>query len=346
MGPSICIRCALSRSIIPTRSSLKRTLYTTRALRKDGDAPADPSAGTPTTPAKTPRPKKSLEERSTKKFSAADIKTYTAEQKAELAKKYTPAQLASIEAGEAAVSPDDMFEQGALRTDPFALPYHTDDLSQIMPVIDKPIIAPEENYDPNMRFKTSDEIASDLADYVKNAPENADQVHYKRFIDGMRLKVGKEEAERNPPRYVAPAIPKGIPALQMAVTKSAETDVDPGLKRLMKQTGFNTKAIRSFRVRHLVQHRVVNQTRLGKIQSIYFLTIAGNQQGLLGIGEGKSTEAEDARKQAHYNAIRMMQPVPRYEQRTIFGDIRVKMGAVELELMTRPPGTFSLYILC
>lgn len=33
-----------------------------------------------------------------------------------------------------------------------------------------------------------------------------------------------------------------------------------------------------------------------------------------------------------------MQPILRYEDRTIFGDVEGKVGAVELKLMTRPPG--------
>ena len=280
-----------------------------------------------------------MKKRSTKELSPADIKPYTPEEKARLAKKYTPAQLDAIEAGEAAISPEDIVEQGAVRQDPFRLNYQTDDLSKIMPVIDKPVIAPDENYDPNMRFKTPDEIASDFADWLEGASENTSPTDYLRFIDNMRLKVGKEEAERNPPRYVAPAIPKGIPALQVAVTKkTGEADISPNLQRLMKQTGFSLRDIRFFRVRVLVQHRVVNQTRLGKIQSIYYLAVAGNGKGLLGIGEGKSAEANEAQIQAKHNAIRNMQPVPRYEERTIFGDVRIKVGAVELELMTRPPG--------
>ena len=317
-------------------SSLKRSIHTSRALRADSNKPV----GSSNVPARAPRPRKSAQKASSKRFSPAHIKPYTSEEKARLAEKYTSAQLAAIEAGEAAIQPEDLYKQGAIRQDPFALPYQTDDLSQIMPVLDKPIIAPEENYDPKMRFKTTDEIASDLSDWLENTSENTTPVDYRRFVDNMRLKVGKEEAERNPPRYVAPEIPKGIPVLQAAVRKRGEGDIDQDTKRLMKQTGLDYKTIRSFRVRVLVSHRVVNQTRMGKIQSIYYLSVAGNGRGLLGIGEGKSTEMLEAQMQSKRNAIKNMQPVPRYEERTIFGDVKVKMGAVELELMTRPPGVF------
>jgi len=92
------------------------------------------------------------------------------------------------------------------------------------------------------------------------------------------------------------------------------------------------------KVKLLVQHRVVNQTRLGKIASQYVLAIAGNGRGLLGIGEGKSTEAPEAMKQARLSAIRNMKPVPMYEKRTVFGDVYGKVAASEVSLHARPPG--------
>jgi len=111
-----------------------------------------------------------------------------------------------------------------------------------------------------------------------------------------------------------------------------------GLKRLSLQTGWSKKEIRKFRVKNLVTHRVVNQTRMGKIASMYNLAIAGNGDGLLGVGEGKSAEPEDSWRQASMNAIRNMKPINRYEDRTIFGEVSGKVGAVEVKLNSRPPG--------
>lgn len=112
---------------------------------------------------------------------------------------------------------------------------------------------------------------------------------------------------------------------------------------LARMTGYTPQFIKSLYVRSLVKHRVVNQTRLGKIQKMYVLSVAGNGDGLLGVGEGKATEIEAAIKTANYQAIRNMQPVPRYEKRTIHGDMKVKIGAVEVEILARPPGMFSLH---
>ncbi|KAI7242053.1 hypothetical protein KC352_g14711, partial [Hortaea werneckii] len=113
---------------------------------------------------------------------------------------------------------------------------------------------------------------------------------------------------------------------------------DPHMTRLCQQTGMTRDQIRKIRIKNLVSHRVVNQTRMGKIQSLYFLTIAGNQDGMLGIGEGKAAEDEDGRRQAMMNAIRNMKPIPRYEDRTIYGDVEAKVGASIVQLSARPPG--------
>ena len=106
-----------------------------------------------------------------------------------------------------------------------------------------------------------------------------------------------------------------------------------------------TDEIKRIRVKNLVAHRVVNQTRMGKIQSLYYLTIAGNQNGMVGIGEGKAVEDEDGRRQAMMNAIRNMRPIARYEERTIFGEVEGKVGAAVVRLSSRPPGTFDTSFL-
>jgi small subunit ribosomal protein S5 len=264
------------------------------------------------------------------------LKPYSEADWEALAQNYTPEQLKAIEAGEAAINPDDLSEQGLLRSDPFALPYF-DDLSHIHPVVDKPIRAPESNYDPDLRFKEEDELLDDVVDWAKNLPDDPDRLDWLKFRDNVRLTVGKEEAERNPRSYLAPELPKitSLPPIR------DQDDLDPALQRLMLQTGYSADEIRRFRIKVLVFHGVVNQTRMGKIRSLYYLAIAGNGRGLLGIGEGKSVEAEDAKRQASMAAVRNMVPIPRYEDRTIYGDVKGKVGATEVEVMTRPPGKYT-----
>ncbi|KAK3112631.1 28S ribosomal protein S5, mitochondrial [Teratosphaeriaceae sp. CCFEE 6253] len=131
---------------------------------------------------------------------------------------------------------------------------------------------------------------------------------------------------------------KAAKALPLPDVKYGADEEDPHMLRLRQQTGLAKEDISRIRIKNLVSHRVVNQTRMGKIQSLYFLTIAGNQDGMLGIGEGKAAEDEDGKRQAMMNAIRNMRPIPRYEERTIFGDIEAKVGATIVQLSARRPG--------
>lgn len=117
-----------------------------------------------------------------------------------------------------------------------------------------------------------------------------------------------------------------------------------GLRKVSQETGFTEEQLRKFRTKNLVFHRVVNQTRKGKIQSMYALSVAGNEDGLLGIGEGKAFEAEDAIAKAQLQALRNIMPVPRYEKRTIFGQMNSKVGGSTVTLMSRPPGKSRLNV--
>ena len=267
------------------------------------------------------------------------LKAYSPREKAVLEKVYSPEQIASIEAGEAAVNPKDLKYQAVMREDSMALQYF-DDLSSIHPVVDKPVRAPEENYDNNMRFKNEDEILDDVvAKFMEGSPEEPDAVDWITFQEDQRLTVGKEEAERNPRSYLAPELP-----VMESMTRGVKSEeIEPAVQRLMRQTGYSDLEIKRFRSKILVSHRVVNQTRMGKQARQYFLCVAGNCKGLLGIGEGKSAEAEDARRMATLAAIRNMQPILRYEERTIYGDVKGKVAGTEVELMTRTPGSRNQY---
>jgi len=257
----------------------------------------------------------------------------------------SPTQFAALEAGEASISPDDLLDQGAIRSDPMAIKY-LDDFTEIRAVIDEPIRAPESNYDPKMRFKTDEEIADDLSRWLDSVdPNDPDPAKsYIEFEKRNRLTVGMPEAELNSRSYEAPEIPELTDPMTQSAVKNAAAGEDgneaaePHMQRLLKQTGMPLDRIKKLRTKILNVHRVVNQTRMGKVQSMYYLTVAGDGKGMVGIGEGKSSEPEDAQRMSVANAIKNMVTVVRYEERTIFGDVKGKVGATELQLMTRPPG--------
>lgn len=103
-------------------------------------------------------------------------------------------------------------------------------------------------------------------------------------------------------------------------------------------TGLTEKELRELRFKTVIFHPVVNQTRLGKIRQYYSISIAGDGNGLVGYGEAKGLDASAARMQSQQRAIRNMRPILRHEQRTIYGDLKGKVGGTEIELYNRPPG--------
>ncbi|KIW64116.1 hypothetical protein PV04_09072 [Phialophora macrospora] len=265
---------------------------------------------------------------------------------------YSPEQRAAIQAAQKLIDFEKLQKQTGMRTDPWKLKYY-DELTKIDPVVDKPVRAPMTNIDDNARIKTDEEIEADFVKFMNEIPDpkhenDYDQELWDKFDKNLRLTVGREEAERNPPTALAPDLPKIAEPKppQRKKSKDGEGDperndqrvVSPALLQLMQMTGYSQKEIARLRVKTVISHRVVNQTRLGKIQKIYCLSVAGNGQGLIGIGEGKSAEDAQAILQSQYRAIRNMTPILRYEDRTIYGDLRAKVSATELELYARPPG--------
>ncbi|KAF3932306.1 hypothetical protein ABW19_dt0206816 [Dactylella cylindrospora] len=133
-----------------------------------------------------------------------------------------------------------------------------------------------------------------------------------------------------------------VPQMKDAEFKQGEEDDENKLRDLSHLTGLPISYLETLKVRELVSHRVTNQTRLGKIAKQYVLTVAGDGNGMIGIGEASSTAAELSTRLSQYQAIKNMKPIVRYEDRTIYGNVEVKLGAVEVSLMSRPPGVFFI----
>ncbi|KAJ5952258.1 uncharacterized protein N7479_010671 [Penicillium vulpinum] len=340
--PARCLLCSFTRAATPSTRVPRRQFHPT---------PASLSNRKPKFPnIKAPR--------------VEECKPYTEEQKAELAKEYSEAQMAAIEAGEAAIDPKDLAEQMSERSDPMAFKY-IDDFSVIEPGIDRHQRAPESNSDYNFKLKSEDDFVNDFGKFFAEMPDNATGADFVRFADSLRVTLGKEESELAPhsalvPDLFGPGETIDEPRVEERKTaaekgekeRSAEAEeMTDALKSLLLATGYTESQVKGLRTKTLVQHSVTNQTRLGKVRRAYRLSIAGNGNGLLGIGEAKSDEASDAKIQSQYRAIRNMQPIPRYENRTIFGDVKGKVGATELQLMHRPPGfglrvQYLIYEMC
>jgi hypothetical protein len=167
--------------------------------------------------------------------------------------------------------------------------------------------------------------------------ENAARKVFKNVPSDLVVGEAKDIAARQVYSAVHPDMPK-IKDPRVKYTAGAEDGKELALQRLAKQTGYTVKQLGQFRVRQLTTRFVANQTRKGKIRSMYVLSVAGNQNGLVGIGEGKSVEAGDAVLQSHVNALRNMKPVYRYENRTIYGELDKRVGGTTVQLSSRPPG--------
>ncbi|KAM4060031.1 ribosomal protein [Hirsutella rhossiliensis] len=140
----------------------------------------------------------------------------------------------------------------------------------------------------------------------------------------------------------APELGK-VPGVEGLYKRAADAD-DEGrddsgrYQELKRLTGMTLNEIQSLTCKTLVMRFVHNQTRLGKVRSTSILSIAGNGNGWLGIGMAKSTEPGIAGETAGILAIRNMKPIRRYENRTIYGDVKAKVSGTIVELFSRPPG--------
>lgn len=100
---------------------------------------------------------------------------------------------------------------------------------------------------------------------------------------------------------------------------------------------FYDKVKRDFK---LLENKIVkNQTGKGKIQQFYVLVAVGDGNGMLGLGEGKDPLSFPvALEKAQWRAARSMKMVPRYQNRTIYGDVYKKFHAVHLTMRSAPAG--------
>ncbi len=83
---------------------------------------------------------------------------------------------------------------------------------------------------------------------------------------------------------------------------------------------------------------VKQQTGKGKIERIAILMVVGNGRGLVGLGEGKGTDYQTALGKAFPQAVRNMDYIERFEDRTIWTEMESKFGATRIILRPRPVG--------
>ena len=189
-----------------------------------------------------------------------------------------------------------------------------------------------------LSFKIDKEFFGDLHQMFEVADENP--------LEPTKLEQWREVDESGDRRTsaLAPQI-KRIPGLESLYQRSnndeAQREDNPeATEQLLRTTGMSLQDIKKLMIKSLETSFVTNQTRLGKIQSLRVIMMAGNGDGWLGIGIGKSTNGETANLMARLLAIRNMRPIRRYENRTVYGTLRTKISGTIVEMGARPPGIY------
>lgn len=113
---------------------------------------------------------------------------------------------------------------------------------------------------------------------------------------------------------------------------------DDSVAHLAQLSHMTAGEIRSLYRFPLVVKRVVTMKSKGKMPSMYALVVVGNGRGLVGTGEGKDDTAQKAVQKAFNQAVRSMDYVERYEDRTVSGTMRSNFGSCKVEMRSRPPG--------
>ena len=128
---------------------------------------------------------------------------------------------------------------------------------------------------------------------------------------------------------------------KVGANNSEETSEMQELARqLSLSTHLDADYIQKLSSKTLILKTVRNQTSKGKINSFYALVCAGDRNGMLGIGEGKDPEEPNmAILKAHWQAVKNLVAVPRFERRTIYGSCDSKYGATIVQLRSSPAGS-------
>lgn len=154
--------------------------------------------------------------------------------------------------------------------------------------------------------------------------------------------LNPEQYTYNPFNYQTPQIPENTypPEIRALAMQSKIAKNLILAKGINKQTGIEPDYItKTLKMKPLVLKRVSNQTGKGKIASFYALVVVGDQKGMIGLGEGKSrNDMSTSIYKAHWDAIRNIKYVPRYEDRTIYADLEYRYHGVKLFLRKKEPG--------
>jgi len=147
-----------------------------------------------------------------------------------------------------------------------------------------------------------------------------------------------EWVDKSQPRQPIPQrAPRDLRQADDVMSSSSHTAIN--LTNLEKSTGLRTEFLSKLRVKLLLRKRVVNMVTTGKKRSMYALAVVGDGNGHIGIGQGKSQDPAGALRDAHWQAAKNIMYIPRFKERTIYGNVDIKKGAVHIQLRAARPGS-------
>lgn len=220
-----------------------------------------------------------------------------------LRKFYSPEVMQSIKIAESLVDPKTYMEMKMKYNKSKVAPAANKDFSMTDPKWSEPIIYPNQG--------------EGVSPYPAIPRES--------FADTSSLRLRIENAQEN----------------EKTNNRSQEARIarDAKIERVAALTGFDKDYIRKLHVVNILIKRVSCQTSKGKIPNFYVMTVVGDRNGMVGMGEGKSRHGvRIALDKGWMNAIKNLAPIPRYEERTIVGDKEYKYHAVRLFLKSAPAG--------
>lgn len=196
------------------------------------------------------------------------------------------------------------------------------------PSLIKSILAAESSIDPEMWEKRQQPTTEFAPIYTDDFSQ-----HDPLYDFGQHEWVDKDK----PYQPIPQRIPLGVSLGGDIFSGSQASSIN--ITRLQELTGLSVSYIKNLSVRQLMTKRVVNMTRKGKIPSFYSLAVVGDREGNVGIGEGKDGgELSKALARAHWDAVKNLTYIPRFEDRTIYGSVSHKYHSVLINLRPAPPG--------
>ncbi|KAI0631212.1 hypothetical protein C8Q77DRAFT_1062100 [Trametes polyzona] len=150
--------------------------------------------------------------------------------------------------------------------------------------------------------------------------------------------------------YTNTVIVRNNPSFFRIAREIAKNDKDRDEMFLVDEIESSTDAMKPIKFLHVPTNQlqklyraqyvrwVKQQTGKGKIERYSVLIVVGNGRGLLGLGEGKGLDYMSAVSKAFPQAVRNMDYIERFEDRTIWTEMETKFGATRIILRPRPVG--------